>query len=253
MFNSQLENSDTGDRDVNNIATLPSLNPSATKNQRNIHSGSFGSGSSSCSSASSASSLSTGGVTAYSSASTMRGHRDKYSSSGRALNTASNMNSVKKRNSNATDYIPSTNGHSDTAGYISENGPAENALKCLKWPFSKKHFWKMLPAKNASQTIFDNFWKAFFKMVVMIILQFWSILSRPFTAPISHFSRRCVVTPNVARRSAQRAGRVRRLPRLRRAPADAEDFEALAGAAYLHPPQGPSVKKSSKKPRNKTP
>ena len=128
MFNSQLENSDTGDRDVNNIATLPSLNPSATKNQRNIHSGSFGSGSSSCSSASSASSLSTGVVTAYSSASTMRGHRDKYSSSGRALNTASNMNSVKKRNSNATDYIPSTNGHSDTAGYISENGPAENEL-----------------------------------------------------------------------------------------------------------------------------
>ena len=128
MFNSQLENSDTGDRDVNNIATLPSLNPSATKNQRNIHSGSFGSGSSSCSSASSASSLSTGGVTAYSSASTMRGHRDKYSSSGRALNTASNMNSVKKRNSNATDYIPSTNGHSDTAGYISENGPAKNEL-----------------------------------------------------------------------------------------------------------------------------
>ena len=75
---------------------LPPTHSSLTKvNNRNIHSASFGSASSTCSSNSS-SSLSTNGM-AYTPA--IRGHRDKYSSSGRSLNTVNDDIQLRKKSS----------------------------------------------------------------------------------------------------------------------------------------------------------
>ena len=75
---------------------LPPTHSSLTKiNNRNIHSASFGSASSTCSSNSS-SSLSTNGM-AYTPA--IRGHRDKFSSSGRSLNTVNDDAVLKKKSS----------------------------------------------------------------------------------------------------------------------------------------------------------
>ena len=119
VFNSQTENGDSGISSMNNSG-LPPAHPSCNKNHpRNIHSASFGSGSSTCSSASS-SSLSTGGGMAYSPA--VRGHRDKFASSGRNLNTAAIVNGKnrKKSTSGSTGYAENTNGYSDN--YIKENG-----------------------------------------------------------------------------------------------------------------------------------
>ena len=52
----------------------------------------------------------------------VRGHREKFASSGRNLNTAANVNgkSRKKSTSNSTGYAENTNGYSDN--YIKENG-----------------------------------------------------------------------------------------------------------------------------------
>ena len=103
-----------------NKSALPPTHPSLNKaNNRNIHSASFGSGSSTCSSNSS-SSLSTGGSISYSPA--IRGHRDKYASSGRTLNNSSSAERKCRKNSNTCDidYSQSTNGYKESL--TAENG-----------------------------------------------------------------------------------------------------------------------------------
>ena len=93
---------------------LPPTHSSLTKiNNRNIHSASFGSASSTCSSNSS-SSLSTNGM-AYTP--TVRGHRDKYSSSGRTLNTVNDDIQFKKKCS-----ISESVTHQSSFGYSEHNG-----------------------------------------------------------------------------------------------------------------------------------
>ena len=85
---------------------LPPTHSSLNKiNSRNIHSASFGSASSTCSSNSS-SSLSTNGM-AYTPA--IRGHRDKYASSGRALNTMTDEVLSKKKSSITESVAPQCN------------------------------------------------------------------------------------------------------------------------------------------------
>ena len=75
---------------------LPPTHSSLNKiSSRNIHSASFGSASSTCSSNSS-SSLSTNGM-AYTP--TIRGHRDKYASSGRTINSMNDDALSKKKSS----------------------------------------------------------------------------------------------------------------------------------------------------------
>ena len=119
ILKSQPENGDDGLTNLNKSAIPPTHASLNKTNNRNIHSASFGSGSSTCSSNSS-SSLSTGGGMAYSPA--IRGHRDKFASSGRTLNNSSNVDTKCRKKSNTSDmnYIQNTNGYSENCS--AENG-----------------------------------------------------------------------------------------------------------------------------------
>ena len=122
ILNSKPENRDNGLTKMNN-PDLPPTHSSLNKtNIRNIHSASFGSASSTCSSNSS-SSLSTSGM-AYSPA--IRGHRDKYASSGRPLNSTSNVDVQCRKMSGASniDNAQVNNGYS--ANGSNENGHNAN-------------------------------------------------------------------------------------------------------------------------------
>ena len=100
-----------------NCPDLPPTHSSSSKSNRHIHSASFGSASSTCSSNSS-SSLSASGM-AYSPA--VRGHRDKLSSSGRALNNTANIDTPYRKKSSASDITYAQNSYR-----YNENGTKEN-------------------------------------------------------------------------------------------------------------------------------
>jgi hypothetical protein len=116
ILNTKPENRDDPLTKING-PNLPPTHSSSNKSNRHIHSASFGSASSTCSSNSS-SSLSASGM-AYSPA--VRGHRDKYSSSGRTLNNTANIDNPYRKKSSSSDTT-----YAQNSFRYNENGTKEN-------------------------------------------------------------------------------------------------------------------------------
>ena len=139
ILNSKHEKIDNGLTKITSSDINPTHSNLMKTNTHNIHTASFGSASSTCSSNSS-SSLSNSGM-AYSPA--IRGHRDKFSASGRPLNIASNENRGRKKSSSQnSDYAQGNinnsennrieNGHKSSYNDEDDSGITSNEPKSLE-------------------------------------------------------------------------------------------------------------------------
>ena len=162
ILNSKHEKIDNGLTKITSSDINPTHSNLMKTNTHNIHTASFGSASSTCSSNSS-SSLSNSGM-AYSPA--IRGHRDKFSASGRPLNIASNENRGRKKSSSQNlDYAQGNinnsennrieNGHKTSYNDEDDSGMTSNEPKSLE-DFSVGTTMKLRERKKCARVNIRN-------------------------------------------------------------------------------------------------